>query len=33
MVPPRGIKGAQELIDNARALFAGGELSEDDKKK
>lgn len=28
----RGIKGAQELIDNARALFAGGELSEDDKK-
>lgn len=28
----RGMKGAQELIDNARALFAGGELSEDDKK-
>lgn len=28
----RGMKGTQELIDNARALFAGGELSEDDKK-
>lgn len=28
----RGMKGAQELIDNARTLFAGGELSEDDKK-
>lgn len=28
----RGMKGAQELIEGARALFAGGELSDDDKK-
>ena len=28
----RGTKGAKALIDDARALFAGGELSEDDKK-
>jgi len=28
----RGMKGAKELINSARALFAGGELSENDKK-
>lgn len=28
----RGMKGAQSLITDARALFAGGELSENDKK-
>ncbi|MGO1369744.1 helix-turn-helix domain-containing protein [Senegalia sp. (in: firmicutes)] len=28
----RGKKGAEELIENARSLFAGGELSEEDKK-
>lgn len=28
----RGSKGAQELIEGAQSLFAGGELSEEDKK-
>jgi hypothetical protein len=28
----RGAKGAEKLIDGARALFAGGELSDDDKQ-
>ena len=29
---PRGVRGAIELINDARSLFAGGELSENDKK-
>lgn len=28
----RGMRGANELISDARALFAGGELSDHDKK-
>jgi len=28
----RGLKSAQELINSARALFAGGSLSDEDKK-
>lgn len=29
----KGVKSAQELLDCAGALFAGGDMSEDDKDK